>query len=129
MSHLLPVDTSASAAESRSARERGQAVLLVLGALALAGALCFAIARLGVAAGERAQAETAADAAALAGAADGQAAARRVAQMNGGALLTFAREGDDVIVTVRVRRVTAAARARRRAGPRMAETDGRWHPV
>ncbi|MCU1351032.1 MAG: hypothetical protein JWM05_241, partial [Acidimicrobiales bacterium] len=58
MSHLLPVETSASAAESRSARERGQAVLLVLGALAVAGALCFAIVRLGVAAGERAQAET-----------------------------------------------------------------------
>ncbi|MCU1459786.1 MAG: hypothetical protein JWL73_3878, partial [Actinomycetia bacterium] len=40
--------------------ERGQALLLVIGVLVLACALCLAVVRIGVAAGERARAETAA---------------------------------------------------------------------
>ena len=51
---------------------------------------------------DRARARTAADAAALAGAAEGEAAARRLAAANGGRLVEFRREGDEVVVRVRV---------------------------
>ncbi|HEX5944710.1 MAG TPA: M15 family metallopeptidase, partial [Acidimicrobiales bacterium] len=52
------------------------------------------------------------DAAALAGAADGEDAARELAEENGGDLLDFERTGDEVRVQVRVGDVDAYARAR-----------------
>jgi hypothetical protein len=68
---------------------------------------------------DRARARTAADAAALAGAADGEQAAHQVASANGADLLEMEREGDDVVVQVRVGEVEAYAKARatHRAGP------------
>src|SRR5262245_15528471 len=66
----------------------------------------------------RARATSAADAAALAGAAEGEDAARRLAVENGAELVEFRREGDEVVVRVRVGAVEAEARAQgRRALP------------
>jgi hypothetical protein len=62
----------------------------------------------------RTRAATAADAAALAGATGGEAAARRLAGANGARLEAFRSEGDQVIVRVRVAGVPAVARAGRR---------------
>jgi D-alanyl-D-alanine carboxypeptidase len=61
---------------------------------------------------DRARARTAADAAALAGAADGERTAREVAGANGADLLEIERNGDEVVVQVRVGDVAAYARAR-----------------
>jgi D-alanyl-D-alanine carboxypeptidase len=61
---------------------------------------------------DRARARTAADAAALAGAADGEQTARQVAAANGADLLEIERSGDEVVVQVRVGDVDAYARAR-----------------
>lgn len=69
------------------------------------------IGRVGVLLDDAAQARTAADAAALAGAADGRSAAISMARANGGELLEFSSESDTVTVVVRVGRVSARARA------------------
>lgn len=61
---------------------------------------------------DRGRARTAADAAALAGAAEGEAAAREVARDNGAELLRHEDLGTAVIVEVRVGQVEAFARAR-----------------
>ena len=63
--------------------ERGQAVPLVLGLVAVAVVVLLALVPLAQAAQQRAAARNAADAAALAGAAEGEAAAREVAAENG----------------------------------------------
>jgi len=83
----------------------------------LAGVILLALAREGGIAVEAARARTAADAAALAGAAEGRAAAVRLADANDGRLLRYRPEGRDVVVTVRVGRADATARARQ---------DGTW---
>jgi hypothetical protein len=63
---------------------------------------------------DRAQARTAADAAALAGAVEGEAAARRLAAANGAELTEFRDlDGGEVVVEVRLDGVSAHARARR----------------
>ena len=68
--------------------------------------------------GQRARARTAADAAALAGAAEGEDAARRLAAANGGeVVLRSPVRGDEVVVRVRVGDVEAEARARGGAPP------------
>ncbi len=61
---------------------------------------------------DRARARTAADAAALAGAADGERTAREVAGANGAHLVEIERNGDEVVVQVRVGEVEAYAKAR-----------------
>jgi hypothetical protein len=76
-----------------------------------AGGLCVALGRLGGDAVDAARARTAADAAALAGAAAGQGAGRGVASANGGELEVFVEDGAGVLVTVRVGRAVATARA------------------
>jgi hypothetical protein len=63
--------------------------------------------------GQSAQARTAADAAALAGAADGEAAARAVAEANGAELVSWRASGHDVWVGVVVGDAKAVAKARR----------------
>jgi hypothetical protein len=93
--------------------ERGQVLPFIALVIVVAGMAAVAIGRLGQGAVDRARARTAADAAALAGAADGEAAARRFAAANGGILLSFRAEGADVEVAVRVRNAEATARARR----------------
>jgi hypothetical protein len=61
----------------------------------------------------RAQARTAADAAALAGAVDGEGGARRMAAANGAELVEFHDlDGGEVVVEVRLEGVSAHARAR-----------------
>lgn len=91
--------------------ERGSALPLVslaLGIVLLAALLLSAAAQ---AVHDRARAQTAADAAALAGVVDGPGAARELAAANGGELVGLAEEGDGIVVRVRVGRAVAEARA------------------
>jgi D-alanyl-D-alanine carboxypeptidase/Putative Flp pilus-assembly TadE/G-like len=105
--------------EQSRARDRGQTTPIAAAMVALVAAALVALVPAARALAERAQARTAADAAALAGAAEGEQAARDVADGNGGDLLAFERDGDEVVVRVRVGDVDAYARARatRRAPP------------
>ncbi|CAA9234341.1 MAG: hypothetical protein AVDCRST_MAG50-1345 [uncultured Acidimicrobiales bacterium] len=76
------------------------------------------IARIGAVAVSRAEARTAADAAALAGASAGRVEADNAAIANGARLVDFTQDGDEVEVEVRNDRATARARARSAAsGP------------
>ncbi|MEZ5246804.1 MAG: pilus assembly protein TadG-related protein [Acidimicrobiales bacterium] len=94
-------------------RDRGQALPLLLVALAVALIAVAVVARFGSITDEAARARTAADAAALAGVAEGRTAARQLAEANGGVLVDYVDEGSTVEVVVRVG--TAAARARAEA--------------
>jgi hypothetical protein len=96
----------------RRRSEHGQALPLAALVLAVAAVLVVGLARLGDRVSDSARARTAADAAALAGATNGQAAARRVAAANGGTLTSY-REIDDltVEVVVEVDGAMSAARA------------------
>lgn len=102
------------------ASERGQVLPIVAAVLVVAAAVALVVGQLGVAAVHRAQARTAADAAALAGAAEGEASARSLAAANGAELVSFARDG--VVVEVVVRYGRARARATAEGTP--AVTDG-----
>ncbi len=82
-------------------------------AVVLAAAASLGIARVGVAARDRARAQTAADASALAGAAEGPAAARELAASNGARLVTYRQEGLDTRVEVEVGSARASGRAHR----------------
>ena len=96
--------------------ERGSALpVLVLGVV-LAGTLALEVGRLGGAAGSRARAQTAADAAALAGAADGEPAARALAEANDARLVSFEERGADTRVVVELGPARATGRARRQGG-------------
>ncbi|HUS60560.1 MAG TPA: pilus assembly protein TadG-related protein, partial [Acidimicrobiales bacterium] len=64
--------------------ERGQVLPLMALAVLIAGGATVGLARIGEAAIMRARAQTAADAAALAGAVDGRTSASRLAADNGG---------------------------------------------
>lgn len=97
----------------RAGREAGQATPLVLAVVALAVVVLLALVPLARAAADRAQARTAADAAALAGAAEGQEAAREVAAANGATLVTWRAAGADVWVAVTLGNARAVAKARR----------------
>lgn len=92
--------------------EHGQVLPLVALMIAVIGFMGLQLGRVGEAAHLRAQAQTAADAAALAGAAEGKAAAESVARANRGRLLSYREIDSDVQVTVRVGKATAQARAR-----------------
>lgn len=94
-------------------RERGQVLPLVALLLAGMGAATFGIGRLGTAAVERAQARTAADMAALAGAVGGRAEAESLAAANGARVVEFQERGDQAWVRVELGQATASARARR----------------
>ena len=93
--------------------ERGSVLPLVALAAVIAGGGALLLGRLGEAAVSRAAARTAADAAALAGAADGEQAARDVATVNGATVLRFEVLGQDTRVTVRLGGAEAVGRARR----------------
>lgn len=92
--------------------ETGQALPLALVAILLAGLVAAGSVRLGVAASHRAAAQAAADATALAGAADGWAVASRVADANRARLVSYREEEFDVVVSVVRDGVRAQARAR-----------------
>ena len=91
----------------------GQTTPLAALLLALVAGSLVLLGQLGGLLADRARARTAADAAALAGAAEGDAAARAVAGANGATVETVFRDGDDVEVTVRSGAARATARARR----------------
>ena len=93
--------------------DRGQAVPMMVVVLLLAALVVMAIARLGMAADDAARARTAADAAALAGAAEGLAVATELAEANGGNLLDYTAFGNQVEVRVQVGSAVAVARAER----------------
>jgi hypothetical protein len=92
--------------------DRGQAVPLAAAMLAVVAVALVGLVPVGVAVLERAAARTAADAAALAGAVEGEQAARDLAEANGGELVAYQRTGDEVLVRVRVGQGAADARAR-----------------
>ncbi len=98
----------------RSRSDSGQASLAVV--LLLVACTTFALLSVAVAEVliDRAQAQTAADAAALVGVVEGREAARTYAQLNGANLIDFAAHGTRVSVTVRRGRVQATAVAERR---------------
>lgn len=93
--------------------DRGQALPLMLMALALAAAVMMAVGGLAQRAAVDARARTAADAAALAGAADGEGAARALAAANDADLVAFDERGERVRVTVVVAGRQAVAAAER----------------
>ncbi len=85
-------------------------------AIVVVGAAALLLARLGVAAADRAGARTAADAAALAGAAAGEAQARDLAAANGAEIERFEADGTDALVEVELGTARAVGRARRSHG-------------
>ena len=92
--------------------QRGQVLPLVLIGLLLAGLVGAGLVRLAVVESRRSSAQAAADAAALAGAADGEGAARRLAAENGARIVAYEPAGRDVRVVVERAGVRAHARAR-----------------
>lgn len=90
---------------------RGQATPLVAIALLLAALLLVPLSLLARATIERSAAQNAADAAALAGALEGEREARAIAAANGARLESYERQGAviEVVVTVGGRRATARA--------------------
>ena len=103
--------------------DRGQLVPLYALVVLIACGATLLLVRLGVLTVHRAHARTAADAAALAGAAEGRAAADEIAADNGAVLESFTANGDEVEVRVRVGTSHATARARREGGCQSAQSD------
>ncbi|MFZ6004503.1 MAG: hypothetical protein ACOYXM_11290 [Actinomycetota bacterium] len=99
--------------DANGQRDSGQALPLVLGVLAVAVVVLLALVPLARGAAESARARTAADAAALAGAAEGEEAARDIAEANGGELVMWRASGADVWVAVTVGDARAVAKATR----------------
>ncbi len=99
-----------------SSDQRGSVLPLMAVAVVLAAGAVLLLGRLGVAAADRAGARKAADAAALAGAADGEQSAREVAGANQAVVDQVSIEGSDALVTVQVGSARAVARARRSHG-------------
>jgi hypothetical protein len=97
-------------------RERGQVVPLVAAFVVFVAFALIALAHLGGGAVDRAEAKRAADIAALAGAADGPAAAADYARRNGATLRNYKESGDDVSVTVDYGDARATSKAHRDGG-------------
>ena len=93
--------------------DRGQVTVLSATGLALLAVLLVAMATMGRGLVDRAQARTAADAAALAGAAEGEQTAREVAASNRAEVRRYDVVDGAVVVEVAVGRIGAYARARR----------------
>lgn len=102
-----------TAAPRRNERVDGgqAAVLLVVVSAVLVVVMSLALATFGRATLDRTRAQTAADAAALAGVDGGQPAASRLAAHHGAVVIAWIERGDDVTVTVRLGDATATARA------------------
>ncbi len=97
--------------------ERGQILPLIAVLVLVMGVLSLGLGRVGHAAVSRARAQTAADAAALAGAADGRGAAEALAQENGARLDKYEELGSSVRVHVSIGDAKAVARAERLGTP------------
>lgn len=91
--------------------DRGQAVLLMTVVVVFAALVAIGVAHAGAVVLQRQRAQTAADAAALAGLDGGQVASARLAAVNGAQLVSFDRQGLVVTVVVSLGRVQARARA------------------
>ena len=95
--------------------ERGTVTVLMAGVMMLAAAMMWGAAHVGTAMVERSQAQTAADAAALAGAVNGEQAAYNLAAANAATVLSFSLvtsgAGNDAHVTVSVGDAQASADA------------------
>ena len=91
--------------------DHGQAVPLAAAMVAVVTIALVGLVPAAQALADRARARTAADAAALAGAVDGEHTARALARDNGAELVDFERTGDEVVVGVRLGDVEARARA------------------
>lgn len=102
----------------RGRAQRGQVVPLIAALVLVAGLAVIALGNLGGAATERALARRAADAAALAGAAEGRPAAERVAAQNGARVTRYRETAQDAEVVVIYGRAHAIANARREGGRR-----------
>lgn len=99
---------------SPNRRDRGQAAIVVVAtAAALLVVLVVALASMGRTSADRTRAQTAADAAALASVDGDRAAADELATVHGATVVTWmlGPRPDEVTVTVRLRNVTATARA------------------
>lgn len=83
----------------------------MMAVLAIVATLAIAVVAAGRELWLRQRAGVAADAAALAGTTGGRPAAERLAALNGGELVSFAEDGDDVTVVVDVGGHLATARA------------------
>ena len=109
------VDVPKGLTEVRADRLRGDAgqsaVLVVAVAAVLLTAVLLALVDLGGTVIDRTRAQTAADAAALAGLDQGRAGANRLASRHGATVVAWDDAGEVVTVTVRLGDVTATARA------------------
>ncbi len=97
----------------RCRRDDGQIVPMAVVALAIVMVIALVVVRLGGQVDRRARAQAAADAAALAGATEGEDVAGSVTQANGAVLESFVVRGAEVEVVVRLEDVRATARAKR----------------
>jgi hypothetical protein len=95
--------------------DRGQAVLVLAVVVVVVALVAIGFARAADVVLDRQQAQTAADAAALAGLQGGRSAAARLAAANGAVLVSFVEAGS--MVTVVVSRGEVRARARASDGP------------
>lgn len=95
----------------RAERDGGQVLPLMAVVVVVTAAIAVVVVLVGGALSDRAVARTAADAAALAAAVEGDGAAAEVAAANGATLVAVHRHLDQVEVVVSVGRATARARA------------------
>ena len=100
----------------RNPSERGQFVPLLTAFVVFAGLTIIAIAYVGGGAVDRAVAKQSADAAALAGAAEGEDGARRLAKKNHASLTDYEESDDDATVEVHYGDARAVSRAQRDGG-------------
>lgn len=91
--------------------ERGSTTPLVALLVLLAGGMCLGLGRMAGVAAAKARAETAADAAALAGAGEDETAAQDIARVNGAEITEYEADSGAVQVSVRIGDVEARARA------------------
>lgn len=94
--------------------DSGQIVPLVAFVLLVVMVVGLLVVRLGLQVDRRARAQSAADAAAIAGATEGEDVAGSITEANGATLESFVVRGSEVEVVVRLGDERATARARRR---------------
>jgi len=94
-------------------RQRGQALALLTVVVALAALTVLGLGRLGAVVVARAEAQTAADAGALAGAVHGRMGADALVAANGGRIVSWEQAGQEVELVAEVHGERARARARR----------------
>jgi Flp pilus assembly protein TadG len=97
--------------DDTAGRQRGQAVVLLLAIVTLAALAVLAVAEFSGRVASRSRAQTAADAAALAATTGGRTAAERLAAANGGRVVGYVANGDEVLVIAEVDGEVARARA------------------